>query len=375
MRKHLLTFAVLAMSMALLTACDDDDDDVKVTPIDVSEGLFIIGSGNTRSNIDGNVSYIDYQNQTVTGNAFQQANGKSVGKTANFGYIYGSKLYIAVDRENTIWVCNKNTLKVEKQLSTTTLLGETDGISPRAIAADDGKIYFTCYGTDGKGVVAEVDTMTFALGKTYRVGSYPDGIAICQGYAFVANSDYGNNVNPSVSKISLSTGTVSEIKDAAITNPMQVVAIGDAVYYLDYGTYDANWNQTGQGVRRITMDGKVTKLIDGTVMGTDGKRIFSANAPYGSTPSYYIYDTATGQTTSWEPADVLNPAVIAVDPVSGNIFITSYSPNPDTGYASYNTPSYTNQYDAQGNFVKKYEGTATGPISAVFNTHTEYVKK
>jgi hypothetical protein len=35
-------------------------------------------------------------------------------------------------------------------------------------------------------------------------------------------------------------------------------------------------------------------------------------------------------------------------------------------------PSYTNQYDAQGNLVKKYENTATGPISVVFNTGVKY---
>ena len=65
----------------------------------------------------------------------------------------------------------------------------------------------------------------------------------------------------------------------------------------------------------------------------------------------------------------------AADPVSGDIFIVSYQQNPETGYAGYALPSYTNQYDAAGNFVKKYENTATGAISAVFNTHTEYVTK
>ena len=223
--------------------------------------------------------------------------------------------------------------------------------------------------------MAAIDTIGFAKQQTYTVGSYPDGLTLCGGYIFVANSDYGMNVKPTISKIDLKSGAVSEIKDAAITNPMHILTIGNDVYYLDYGTYDENWNQTGQGVRKITMDGKVTKLIAGTTMGTDGKRIFTADAPYGKEVKYYIYDTATGGTSTWEPADIFSPAVIAADPITSNIFIVSYQKNPDTGYAGYALPSYTNQYDATGKLVKKYENTATGPISVVFNTHTEYVKQ
>ena len=119
MKKYLLSFAVLMMGTFLFTACsDDDDDDRQPVAVDVSEGMFIVGSGNTRSNIDGNLTYINYTNGTSTLNAFQKANGKSLGKTANFALVYGQKLYIAVDGENTIWVCDKNTLKVIKQINT-----------------------------------------------------------------------------------------------------------------------------------------------------------------------------------------------------------------------------------------------------------------
>lgn len=381
MKKYLLGFAVLTMAMSLTTACssDDDDDAPAVKPVDVSNGMFLVGSGNKKAGIDGNVSYIDYTKGTTVANAFKGANGKSVGKTANYITAYGQKLYIVVDGEATIWVCNKQTLKIEKQISTTELLGEADGVSPRSAIGYDGKLYVTCYGastTGGNGIVAVLDTVAFAKQQTYAVGSYPNGLTVCGGYLFVTNSDYGNNVKPSLSKIDLKSGAVSEIKDEVITNPMEILTAGDAVYYLDYGTYDENWNQSGAGVRKVTLDNKVTKVVDGTAMGSDGKKIYTVNAPYGgSGTNYLIYDTTTGTTTTWEPADIFSPALIAADPVTGNIFIVSYQKNPDTGYAGYALPSYTNQYDANGNFVKKYENTATGPISVVFNTHTEYVKQ
>ena len=381
MKKYLLSFAVLTMAMSLMTACSSDDDDAPVMkPVDVSNGMFLVGSGNKSAGIDGNVSYIDYTKGTTVANVFQAANGKSVGKTANYITSYGSKLYIVVDAEATIWVCDKQTLKIVKQISTTSLLGEKDGMSPRAALGYEGKVYFTCYGKsyDGEnGIVVAIDTVSYAKQQTYAVGSYPDGLTLCGNYIFVSNSDYGMCTNPSLSKIDLKAGTVSEIKDATVTNPMQILTVGDAVYFLDYGTYDENWNQTGAGVRKVTLDGKVTKVVDGTAMCSDGKKIYTVNAPYGAaTITYPIYDIATGATTTWEPTDIFSPAMIAADPVTGNIFVVSYQENPNKpGKAGYALPSYTNQYDATGKFVKKYENTATGPISVVFNTHTEYVKQ
>ena len=378
MKKYLFSFAVLAMGMSLLTACSNDDDDAPQKHlVDVSNGMFLVGSGNKSAGIDGNVSYIDYAKGVSTANAFKAVNGKSVGKTANFITSYGSKLYIVVDGEATIWVCNKQTLKIEKQLSTIELLGEKDGLSPRCAVGYDGKLYFACYGKslDGdNGIVAAIDTVNFAKQQTYTVGSYPNGVALCGGYLFVTNSDYGMCVKPSLSKIDLKSGVVTEIKNDVITNPMEILTVDNAVYFLDYGTYDANWNQTGAGVRKVTLDGKVTKVVDGTAMGSDGKKIYTVNAPYGAgTITYPIYNIATGETTTWEPKGIFSPALIAADPVTGNVFVVSYQENPDKpGKAGYALPSYTNQYNAQGDFVKKYENTATGPISVVFNTGVKY---
>lgn len=378
MKKYLFSFAVLAMGMSLLTACSNDDDDAPQKHlVDVSNGMFLVGSGNKSAGIDGNVSYIDYAKGVSTANAFKAVNGKSVGKTANFITSYGSKLYIVVDGEATIWVCNKQTLKIEKQLSTIELLGEKDGLSPRCAVGYDGKLYFACYGKslDGdNGIVAAIDTVNFAKQQTYTVGSYPNGVALCGGYLFVTNSDYGMCVKPSLSKIDLKSGVVTEIKNDVITNPMEILTVDNAVYFLDYGTYDASWNQTGAGVRKVTLDGQVTKVVDGTAMCTDGKKIYTVNAPYGAgTITYPIYDIATGATTTWEPKGIFSPALIAADPVTGNVFVVSYQENPDKpGKAGYALPSYTNQYNVQGDFVKKYENTATGPISVVFNTGVKY---
>lgn len=374
MKKYLLYFAVLMMATALFTACGDDDkDDVpQPKPVDVSEGMFVVGSGNSSSNIDGNLTYINYANGNSTTNAFKLANGMSLGKTANFALVYGQKLYIAVDGENTIWVCDKNTLRSIRRISTTDLLGTTLGISPRAMASYEGQVFFSCYGDKANGVVAAMDTINYKLTKTYTAGSYSDGIAIANDKLYVANSDYGMGMNPSITVHDLKTGATNELKGADITNPMQMMTVGGNAYFLDYGSYDSSWNQIGAGVRQISADGTVKRVVDGTAMGSDGKRIYTANAPYGGNGvNYLIYDTTTGQTKSWEPNDIFSPAAIAADPVSGDVFVISYTENPDTHYPAYNMPTYVNQYSADGTFKKRYV-CGVGPISVVFNTGVKY---
>lgn len=374
MKKYLLNFAVLMMATALFTACGDDDkDDVpQPKPVDVSEGMFVVGSGNSSSNIDGNLTYINYADGTSTTNAFKLANGMSLGKTANFALVYGQKLYIAVDGENTIWVCDKNTLRSIRRISTTELLGTTLGISPRAMASYEGQVFFSCYGDKANGVVAAMDTINYKLTKTYTAGSYSDGIAIANDKLYVANSDYGKGMNPSITVHDLKTGATNELKGADITNPMQMMTVGGNAYFLDYGSYDSSWNQVGAGVRQISADGTVKRVVDGTAMGSDGKRIYTANAPYGGNGvNYLIYDTTTGQTKSWEPNDIFSPAAIAADPVSGDVFVISYTENPDTHYPAYNMPTYVNQYSADGTFKKRYV-CGVGPISVVFNTGVKY---
>ncbi len=374
MKKYLLNFAVLMMATALFTACGDDDkDDVpQPKPVDVSEGMFVVGSGNSSSNIDGNLTYINYADGTSTTNAFKLANGMSLGKTANFALVYGQKLYIAVDGENTIWVCDKNTLRSIRRISTTDLLGTTLGISPRAMASYEGQVFFSCYGDKANGVVAAMDTINYKLTKTYTAGSYSDGIAIANDKLYVANSDYGMGMNPSITVHDLKTGATNELKGADITNPMQMMTVGGNAYFLDYGSYDSSWNQVGAGVRQISADGTVKRVVDGTAMGSDGKRIYTANAPYGGNGvNYLIYDTTTGQTKSWEPNDIFSPAAIAADPVSGDVFVISYTENPDTHYPAYNMPTYVNQYSADGTFKKRYV-CGVGPISVVFNTGVKY---
>jgi len=385
MKKHLLSFSVLLMGVALLTACDNDDDNVPARQaVDVSNGVFVVCTGNMSAPINGEVSYYDYASGTVTPRAFEMANGRALGLTSNDAVVYGSKMYIVVDNENTIEVVDKNTLTSIRQIKLTELLGSSEDVSPRHIVADGGRIYVSAYGsstadwstytTSGAGLVAAIDTTNYSLAQRYATGCFPEGLAVLGSNIYVVNSNYSMG-NASISKINISTGAEEKITDKQIVNPVGIVAIGGNLYYLDSGKYDSAppYAQVGAAVFKMTPAGEISKAVDATAMGSDGKNIYVINAPYGvGTVSYAVYDVASATAKAFTPSeDVEYPKAIGVDPLNGSVFIASNSKNADTGYADYRAAGYVKQYKADGTFICRFN-CAVGPETFVFNTGVKY---
>lgn len=371
--KKLLSFAVLAMCMFSLISCDDDDNgNYEPKTIDVSSGAFIINAGNKSSQISGSITYIDYASMNAQQNVFSSANGRNLGITANDAIVYGSKMYIVVTGENTIEVVDKNTMTSIKQIKTTDddVLGSEKGNQPRHIIAGNKKVYISTYG----GYVVEIDTTSLSKTNSYMAGSYPEGMALDGDKLYVANSDYSKGVNPSISCIDLNNGTTTDIKDDKIMNPVDISVINGVLYVLDWGYYDAAWNQLEAGVKKIS-NGIVTDVCEATSMAVYGSKIYVINNPYPTTTvTYSIYDLASGQSSTFpisEENKPFSPTAIKLDPISGNVFITSYSKDPDTGYANSKIDGYVNIYKPDGTFIKKLD-TGVGPTAITFNVDVVY---
>jgi hypothetical protein len=390
MKKYLLMAASLIAGTVFLTSCGDDDDNNGPTVFseDVSNGVYVLGSGNMSSSISSEVTYYDYALGTSKNNMFANANGRNLGITANDMVVYGNKMYIAVTNENTIEVVDCHTLKSIKQINTTQLAGEEKGLLPRKIVADNGKIYVTTYGTStsdwstgqvsGNGYVLAIDTLNFALSTSYAVGAYPEGISIIDGYIFAANSNYGYG-NASITIINPSLNQSKSITDENINNPYSLTTIGNDLYMLDYGIYDENYNQLNAGIRKISIQGgtvSVENVASATNMASDGENIYFYNAPYGSqNTSYGVYNTSTGAVSSLNLSEMpFSPAAIGVDPVNGYLIIASYAQDPDTGYPAYSLDGKVYVYDTNGDFVKDFQ-CCVGPTVIAFNKEVKYVVK
>ena len=362
MKKYLLSFAVMVMGATLLTGCLGDDSNGNMpTEIPVTKGVFIINNGSSYQSIDGSLTYINYATMTPSAqqNVYQMVNGESLGGTPNDVLVYGQKVYIAGSDENTIFVLDARNSKELKKVSTTVLLGEAEGKTPRRLAAFDGKVYFTTYGDGDKGSVAAIDTTSFALQKQYQVGSHPEGLTfgIDDKNAvslYVANSDWSMG-NGSISKIDLTSGSITTSEYEKVKNPQEIAVGGTNLYVLDYGHYDDAYNQEDAGVYKIS-GGTVSLVVpNATGMAAAGYLIYTFNDPFGSAagPSYSVYDIRSNSPaklnlTGDSSHPIVSPAAIAVDPNTGNILIASRQKDPDTGYPSYAMPGFVNVYQGYG---------------------------
>lgn len=369
MKKFLTMAAIAAICVPMLTACTDYENDNPTPPhveTPTVEGIFLINSGNSGDQIPGSLTYIGNDGST-TANAFATVNGRVLGNTPNDVLVYGSKLYIVVTGENTVEVVDKTTFKSIKQISTTELMGTDKGKQPRRMAAGGAYVYLSTF----DGYVAAIDTTEYTAAKIYQVGSYPEGMACDNGNLYVANSDYGQGINPSISKINLETDEVTDFKNELIKNPTSLVCTNGNLYILDYGSYDASWNQIGAGVYCLK-SGIVSKVADATMMAVDTNHnlIYTINAPYtvsGTTTTFNVYDINSGTTKTFITGeDIISPAAITVDPVKGDVYIASYKKNVDTGYPDYSANGYVNQYTAEGVFARQYEA-GVGPTAFALN--------
>lgn len=377
MKKYLLGLAVLLMGTAVMTSCSDDNDGPETYLQEYSTGAYVVNSGNMGTKIESSLTAIDYASSTATQNVFKAANGRSLGDTANDGIVYGNKIYLAVDQSNTIEVIDKKTKRSIKQIKTTDLLGNAEGVEPRHIIADGGKVYFTTYG----GYVAAVDTTSFALQKKWKVGSYPEGLVIAHGNIYVANSNYAAG-GGNISCINLSNDNVETKNIEGVNNPTSIYYASNVLYVLDNPVYGPvpDYAATGENALRAVSfaEGKSQKVADGnyavcvtpgatTRMDVVRPYFFVLNAPFGGTPSVSVLAAGSMQAQTMTLSEMpVSPCGIFVDPLNGHIFVLSYKMG-DNGYADYNGNGYVVEYDSAGQKQHEY-ATGVGSCAMFFDS-------
>ena len=384
MKKYLLSFAVMLMGSTLLTGClNDNNDDPQTYDVVVSNGAYVLCTGNMSNAIDGSLTYYDYESQTAMQKVFQAANGRSLGLTPNSAIMYGSKMYVVVTNENSIEVIDPKTQRSIRHINTIDLMGDVEGVNPRCITAADGILYISTYGaskneydenwnasTSGNGYVAAIDTINFSLKDVYTAGSYPEGLCVANNKIYVANSDYSAITKASISVIDITSHVDTPIKNENIRNPQDIVATNDGnqVYFLDYGEYDASWNQVNAGVY-LYNGSSVTKVIANATMWCPiGHYIYTINAPYGAgAASYQSFDIRYASSTTLPISGIEYPNAIGVDPAFGYIFIGSYSTG-ETGRADYSANGYVQAFAADGSKVGTSFACGVGPKAILFNT-------
>ena len=334
-----LSHVALLMGAILLTGClKNDNDDKKGQEYIVTEGAYIVNAGDPAHGVDGSLTYIDYSNGTAIKNIYP------IGQNPSDVLVYGNKVYVVGCGTNTIYVLDKKTRTLIDKINTVDEMGEEAGIEPRYAVAYGSNTYVSTHG----GYVAVIDTASLTITNKYKVGSYPEGMgvgvvssngSVKEVTLYVANSDNGNG-NGSISKINLSSGSISEIMTEKIKNPRRIVAGGSTAFVLDAGSIDEEGIQKNAGVYVIDGNDVAMLIENATGMSASGSAIVTTLSGDSSKP-------------------ISNPTAICVD--------------PNTGYLIIGNPGFVNLYDGNGNFVDSFD-IGENPVGISYSYGTAIYK-
>lgn len=357
MKKYLLSIAVLMAATISFTSCDDDDDSKTCpTPVIPRYGVYVINEGNYSYQINGTLDFLGYDvakgTYSMTDSIFEKVNGRSLGGTPNDALIVGdSVLCIAVADENRVEFVNTTTKKADAAVSID---------NPRELAYESGSNYLYVSSYTGKVYKIDMTTRTIA-GESEKVGANLEGIAVAGNKLYVCNSfnpDYTYNKNV----VELNANTLAKNQDIEVVdNPVDVINAGNAIFILSMGNY-ADKPATVQMLK----DGQLSTIGNATMMAYDAynDQLYMINAPFGGDKEYKVYNLKNGQTTTFlTNPDIFSPYSLAVNPVNGDVFITSSTKNPDTGYADYTADCKLYRYTSAGILLGTYDcGVNPGTI-------------
>lgn len=339
--KKFLKLAFFSLLAATTVSCADDPETPEPEGVAVEgasasngggfTGFYLLNEGNMGSN-KCTLDYFSYKNGTYTRNIYAAANPDQVlelGDTGNDMAIYKDMIFIVVNGSNKIEILDAATAKH---------IAKVDIDSPRAIAFYSNLAFVTSFvgGNDDNGSVVAFDISTFQKKGSISVGRMPEGIAVVGTKLYVANSgdytkpDYKNYISvidimslsesyridapinlqhigvdyfgylwassrgnyadkaSCLARFAAKNGVYSQ--SATVEQPVSNMAFGATDLYFLGSTYDANWVPT-----------------------FSYNTIAIAGSPFSETGSFI---------TDGTEKDITTPYAIAVNPGSGEIYIT-----------------------------------------------------
>lgn len=320
MKSRELSYLFIAAALAgTLASCHKDKVVQPAKPTAQRAGLFILDQGNLGSP-NSALTYYDYTTKTLTPDIFLSANGQGLGNTANDIEVYGSKLYIVVDKSGVVDVVDPKTSKIIKQV----LIQDASkkSLEPRDITFYKGNAYISIY-NGANGEVGVMDTTTYTISKYIAVGRNPEQLAVSNGKIYVANS--GGLSYPDVDN------TVSVIDLTSLTETTKITVGSDPyavsadryghVFVNAYGVYGTS--NPSLSIINSSTDALVSKAdFDGGPFSIVGDNAFYLSSA-GQVQQYNV-KTLTNSTTNFVTDGTTFTAAYAVfaDPLTNEVFVT-----------------------------------------------------
>lgn len=318
----------------------------------LSEGLFNLNNST--------LARYSFAENKLTTDYFRKINRRGLGDTANDMAIYGSKLYIVVNVSGQVEVIDIQTGKSIRQIPLQTENGSSR--QPRYIAFHKDKAYVCSF----DGTVARIDTASLSVETYAQAGRNPDGICVQNNKLYVSNSGGldSPNYDNTVSVIDLAS--FSEIKKITVgQNPGKILPDKyNNVYVVVRGDLTANESCF---VRIDSQTDAVEETLQESVLNfainhdTDLAYLYSYDYTQKMS-GIKVYNVRTNQIEKenfvTDGTQIQTPFGIAVNPYSGNIYVTDAYDYKVTGDVLCFNP--------QGQLQFKIQSVGINPNTLVF---------
>lgn len=346
MHKSILILSVIAIFS--LNGCNSSGNNAEPE----LSGIYVLNEGNF-GQANASITSFDPQSGSLSQNIFTATNGRPLGDLLHSATLIDDKLFLVINNSHKIEVVDP-----ESFVSIATI-PISDQASPRYIEkAGDNKAYVTnLYGN----TVSIIDLTTMEETGTIAVGANPEGLAVFNGRAYVANSGFGNGNTLSV----IDTETDEVVDEITVAdNPvglfvdeldrLWVVCVGA---YNDYSTPDDD--TPGEILVLDAATGtEISRMLTG---GHPGDLVLDANAGVGYLSNAGVYEINTTNYTLSSEALIPN-AFYALGLSTTEEGIALWG--ADAGNFSQNGTAY--QFNSSGTKVDSFS-TGIIPGSFYFN--------
>lgn len=286
-------------------------------PVDTqAHGIYILNEGLFQHN-NSTISFYNFDTGDFCADMFLEVNQRGLGDTGNDLKRYGSKLYCVVNNSHRVEVMDFETAKSIKVIS-------LPGKSPRSITFYQNKAYVSCFDGD----VVRIDTAILEVEQTVHSGNNPEGLCVCNGKLYVANSGGLNNPDYDKTVSVFDVNTLSFLKTIEVgINPFRVTASDDGQYvyvctrgdYIDQcGTLsriDVQSDQvvkTWQNIQNFCLDGDKAYVYEVDYNAASNPVKVLDLSHLDAEPTLFITDGTSLQM----------PYGITVNPLNGDVYIT-----------------------------------------------------
>jgi YVTN family beta-propeller protein len=240
----------------ILSGCVQDPTSVTpVVPVPSAKGVYILNEG-TFGRGNASLSYYDLESFRAYNDVFFAVNNRNLGDVANQMVVRGNRGFLVINNSDKVEV-----IDLHSNASVGTI-NVGSGKSPRQIAFAGDTLALVTALYDNS--VLLVNTLTFTVTGRIAVGDNPEGIAIANGKAYVANSGFGYGRTLSV--IDIASRAVSRTITVG-DNPTGVGLSGEGeVFVVCGGAYNDFANPDDDTPAKLAIVSPISDTVVDTIL-------------------------------------------------------------------------------------------------------------